>query len=161
MKILVDADACPVVSQIESIARKHHIPVILFCDTHHILQSTYSEVKTIGAGADAVDFALVNLCNAGDIVVTQDYGLAAMALGKQAYVMHSSGLQYTDENIGRLLEERHMVKELRRTSRNSNLRGVKSLMRKEDGGLKGVLNKLIQEAFAREKEARHSDTDTI
>lgn len=67
--------------------------------------------------------------------------------------MHSSGLQYTDGNIGRLLEERHMVKELRRTSRNSNLRGVKSLMRKDDGGLKGVLNKLIQEASARERES--------
>lgn len=153
MKILVDADSCPAVKQIESIARRQHVPVVLFCDTHHILQSTYSEVKTIGAGADAVDFALVNLCNAGDIVITQDYGLAAMALGKQAYAMHSSGLQYTDGNIGRLLEERHMVKELRRTSRNSNLRGVKSLMRKDDGGLKGVLNKLIQEASARARES--------
>ena len=98
MKILVDADACPVVSQIEAIARKHHIPVILFCDTHHILHSTYSEVKTIGAGADAVDFALVNLCQAGDIAIMQNYGLAAMALSKQAYAMHSSGLQNTDEN---------------------------------------------------------------
>ncbi len=152
MKILVDADACPVVPQIESIARKHHIPVILFCDTHHILHSTYSEVKTIGAGADAVDFALINLCHAGDIVITQDYGLAAMALGKQAYAMHSSGLQYTDENIGRLLEERHMVKELRRSSRNSNLRGVKSLMKKNDGGFKIVLEKLVQEALAQEAE---------
>ena len=153
MKILVDADACPAVKQIESIARRHRVPVILFCDTHHILQSTYSEVKTIGAGTDAVDFALVNLCHAGDIVITQDYGLAAMALGKQAYAMHSSGLQYTEENIGRLLEERHMVKKLRRTSRNSNLRGMKKLMRKDDGGFKAVLDKLIQEASARERES--------
>ncbi len=133
--MLVDADACPAVSQIEAIARKHHIPVILFCDTHHILHSTYSEVKTIGAGADAVDFALVNLCQAGDIAIMQNYGLAAMALSKQAYAMHSSRLQNTDENIGRLLEERYIVKELRRSSRNFNLRGVKSLMKKHDGGV--------------------------
>ena len=155
MKILVDADACPVVPQIESIARKHHVPVILFCDTHHILHSTYSDVRTIGAGADAVDFALVNLCQAGDIVITQDYGLAAMVLSKHAYAMHSSGLQYTDENIGRLLEERHMVKELRRSSRNSNLRGVKNLMKKNDGGFKAVLSKLIQEALVQERELAH------
>ncbi len=150
MKILVDADACPVVSQIESVARKHHIPVILFCDTHHILRSTYSEVKTIGAGTDAVDFALINYCCAGDIVITQDYGLAAMALGKQAYAMHYSGLQYTDENISRLLEERHMVKMARRSSRRPRVRGIKNLMRKEDGGFVAVLNQLIQEALTRE-----------
>ena len=153
VKILVDADACPVVHQIESIARKHHIPVILFCDTHHILQSGYSEVRTIGAGADAVDFALANLCQEGDIVVTQDYGLAAMVLEKRAYVMHSSGLRYTDENIGRLLEERYMIKELRRTSRNANLSGVKSLMKKNDGGFKTVLEKLVQEALVKEAES--------
>ena len=153
MKILVDADACPVVREIESVAKKHRVPVILFCDTHHILHSGYSEVKTIGAGADAVDFALVNFCHTGDIVITQDYGLAAMALGKRAYVMHSSGLRYTDENIGRLLEERYMVKELRRPSRNSNLRGVKSLMKKHDGGFKVVLEKLVQEVLAKEAES--------
>ena len=146
MKILVDADACPVVREIESVAKKHRVPVILFCDTHHILHSGYSEVKTIGAGADAVDFALINHCHAGDIVITQDYGFAACA-------MHSSGLQYTDENIGRLLEERYMVKELRRSSRNSNLRGVKSLMKKHDGGFKVVLEKLVQEVLAKEAES--------
>ncbi|MBQ8699201.1 MAG: YaiI/YqxD family protein [Schwartzia sp.] len=150
MKILVDADACPVVRQIEAVARKHHVPVILLCDTNHILQSKYSEVRTIGAGADAVDFALVNLCHAGDIVVTQDYGLAAMALGKKAYAVHSSGLRYTDENISRLLEERHMVKELRRSSRNANLRGIKNLMKKADGGFKAVLGNLLLEALENE-----------
>lgn len=58
MKILVDADACPVVSVVEHVAKKYGIPVILLCDTNHVLQSAYSEVKVIGAGADAVDFWL-------------------------------------------------------------------------------------------------------
>ena len=65
MKILVDADACPVVSIVEHMAEKYGIPVILLCDTNHVLQSEYSEVKVIGAGADAVDFALVGLCQKG------------------------------------------------------------------------------------------------
>ena len=143
MKILVDADDCPVVSQIEAIARKHHIPVILFCDTHHILHSTYSEIKTNGVGA------LCNLCDTGDVVVTQDYEVAAMALWRQAYALHSSGLRYTDENISRMLDERHMVKEqLRRSFRNSSLRGAISLMQKDDGSFKAVLEELVQEASA-------------
>ena len=76
MKIFVDADACPVVRITEKIAEKYLIPVMLLCDTNHVLNSDYSEIKIIGAGADAVDFALVNLCRAGDLVITQDFGLA-------------------------------------------------------------------------------------
>ena len=75
MRILVDADACPVVSIVEKTAKKYEIPVILLCDTNHVLYSDYSEVITVGAGADAVDFKLVSLCQKGDIVVTQDYGV--------------------------------------------------------------------------------------
>ena len=106
MKILVDADACPVVLIVEHMAEKYGIPVILLCDTNHVLQSEYSEIKVIGAGADAVDFALVGLCQKGDLVVTQDYGVAAMILGKGAYGIHQSGKWYTDENIDRMLMER-------------------------------------------------------
>ena len=69
MKIYVDADACPVIGIVEKIAQKYQIPVMLLCDTNHILSSQYCEVKIIGAGADAVDFALINLCKKGDIVV--------------------------------------------------------------------------------------------
>ena len=67
MKILVDADACPVVTIVEEIAEKYGIPVILLCDTNHVLRSEYSEIKIIGAGADAVDFALVGICEKGDL----------------------------------------------------------------------------------------------
>ena len=72
MKIYVDADACPVVRIVEKVGKENKIDVCLLCDTNHVLQSDYSEIKIIGAGADAVDFALVNLCKAGDIVVTQE-----------------------------------------------------------------------------------------
>ena len=84
--------------------------MILLCDTNHVLSSEYSEVRVIDAGADAVDFALVSLCRKGDIVVTQDYGVAAMALGKGAYGIHQSGKWYTQENIDLMLMERHLAK---------------------------------------------------
>ena len=91
MKIYIDADACPVTRIAEHVAREHNIPVVLLCDTNHVLTSDYSEIRVIGAGADAVDIALINMCRPGDIVVTQDYGVAALALGKGAKAIHQSG----------------------------------------------------------------------
>ena len=82
MKIFVDADACPVVRIVEDVAEKYRIDVALLCDTNHILTSDYSEVIVVGAGADAVDYKLISICHKGDIVVSQDYGVAAKALGK-------------------------------------------------------------------------------
>ena len=123
LQILVDADACPVVRQVEAVARKHGIPVTLLCDEHHIMHSDYSQVRHISSGADAVDIALMNLCRRGDVVVTQDYGVAAMALGKGAYAIHHSGKRYTDDNIDLMLMERHLVKKARRASGKHHLRG--------------------------------------
>jgi hypothetical protein len=122
MKIYVDADACPVVRIVEQVAKKYEIPVMLLCDTNHVLSSDYSEIKVIGAGPDAVDFALVNLCTKSDIVVTQDYGVAAMALGKGAYAIHQSGKWYTNDNIDLLLMERHLNKKARRASAKNHLK---------------------------------------
>ena len=143
MRIFVDADACPVVSQTEDAVRRHGVSVTLLCDTNHVLRSDYSEVKVIGAGADAVDFALVNLCRAGDIVVTQDYGVAAMALGKRAYALHQDGWQYTDENIDRLLAERHMAKKARRASHRNHLKGPRKRTEAENARFAESLGRLL------------------
>lgn len=145
MQIYVDADACPVVRIVESIARKYQVSVTLLCDTNHVLSSDYSEVKVVGAGADAVDFALINLCRKGDIVVTQDYGVAAMALGKGAYGIHQSGKRYTDENIDQMLMERHLGKKARRASSKNHLRGPRKRTQEDDVKFAGAFEKLILE----------------
>ena len=144
MRILVDADACPVVRNIEEIAEQYNIPVCLFCDTNHVLTSSYSEVKIIGAGADAVDFALVNQCQKGDLVVTQDYGVAAMALGKGAYGIHQSGKWYTNENIDRMLMERHMAKKARMGKGKHHLKGPAKRTEKDNRMFEESFIKLIQ-----------------
>ena len=130
MKILVDADACPVVKQVEKIAKKHRVPVILLCDTNHILSSNYSEIKVIGAGADAVDIALANLCQSGDIAVTQDYGVAALVLGKGGYAIHQSGKIFTNENIDGLLMERHTTKRQECHLQKIISKGLKSVQKR-------------------------------
>ena len=147
MKILIDADACPVVSIVEHMAEKYGIPVILLCDTNHVLQSEYSEVKVIGAGADAVDFALVGLCQKGDLVVTQDYGVAAMILGKGAYGIHQSGKWYTDENIDRMLMERHISKKIRRSKSKYHLKGPAKRTAEDDVRFEESLERLILKIF--------------
>ncbi len=115
MKILVDADACPVKDIIETVAESLRIPVVMLIDTSHILSSRYSEIILVSKAPDAVDFALINRTSKGDIVVTQDYGVAAMALGKGAYAIHPGGKLYTEHNIDIMLMERDIAKKCRRS----------------------------------------------
>jgi hypothetical protein len=114
MKILVDADACPVKHIIEKVASSLNIPVLMVVDTSHILESDYSKIIQVSKAPDAVDIALINRTVAGDIVVTQDYGVASMALGKRAFAINQFGKYYTEENIDQLMFERHLSKKQRR-----------------------------------------------
>ena len=150
MQIFVDADACPVTRIVEQTARDRGIPCSLLCDTSHVLSSDYSEIKIIGAGADAVDFALINLCHKGDIVVTQDYGVAAMALGKGAYAIHQSGRWYTNENIDRLLMERHMAKKARMGKGKHHLKGPAKRTQEDDDRFRESFEKLMEMAGGKE-----------
>ena len=145
MTIYIDADACPVIRIVEDIARKHGIPVILLCDTNHQLKSDYSTVRVIGAGADAVDIALINLCKRGDIVVTQDYGVAALALGKGAKAIHQSGKWYTDDNIDGLLMERHLAKKARRSGKH-HLKGPAKRTEEDDRRFAESFERMIIQA---------------
>lgn len=116
MKILIDGDACPVREICKRIARERGLEYIVFCDTSHVITTDYGKVVVVGKGADAVDFVLINQVSKGDVVITQDYGVATMALGKSAIAMHHSGMEYTTYNIDQLLFERHLNQKQRRGS---------------------------------------------
>lgn len=123
MKILVDADACPVKEIIVKIAKEWDIPVWMFTDTSHILEDDYSRIVIVGQGKDSVDFALINQTQREDIVVTQDYGVASMALSKGAHAIHPGGLIYDSQNMDRLLFERYLAGKVRRAGgRTSSIR---------------------------------------
>lgn len=147
MEIYVDADACPVVDIVEKTAIKYQIPVTLLCDTNHVLTSGYSEVIVVGAGADAVDYKLISLCHRGDIVVSQDYGVAAMALGKGAYAIHQSGKWYTDENIDQMLMERHLNKKARRASQKKHFKGPKKRTGEDDERFAQSFERMVKAAL--------------
>ena len=143
MQIFVDADACPVVDIVESVAEKYNIPTTLLCDTNHVLYSDYSKVIVVSAGADAVDYKLISICHRGDIVVTQDYGVAAMALGKGAYAIHQSGKWYTNENIDQMLMERHINKKARRCSSKNHIKGPRKRTEEDDVRFVRSFEKLV------------------
>lgn len=146
MRVFIDADACPVVSIVENISKKYNIPVTLLCDTNHVLTSEYSEVIVVGAGADAADYKLISICHRGDIVVSQDYGVAAMALGKGAFAIHQSGKWYTNDNIDQMLMERHLNKKARRSSHKNYIKGPKKRTEEDDERFTQSFERMIKMA---------------
>jgi len=114
LRILVDADACPVKDIIIKVAKQFSIPVTMIIDTAHELNDGYSTIITVGQDRDSADFALMKLLTIDDIVVTQDYGLAALVLGKGAKALNQNGLVFTDNNIDKLLFERFLGQKVRR-----------------------------------------------
>ena len=110
----------------------------------------YSEVIVVGAGADAVDYKLISICHKGDIVVSQDYGVAAMALGKGVYAIHQSGKWYTNENIDQMLMERHLNKKARRGSNKNHMKGPGKRIDEDDVRFAQSFEKLIRMAKSKE-----------
>lgn len=143
MRILIDADGCPVVDIAIDVAKQYNIEVIILCDTSHIFEKDGVKTITVSKGADSVDFALVNMIKSGDIVITQDYGLAAMCLSRKASVISQNGLIYTDINIDALLSARHMAKKIRLAG--GRLKGTPKRTKEQDEAFKATLKSLLKE----------------
>ncbi|NLB88854.1 MAG: YaiI/YqxD family protein [Syntrophomonadaceae bacterium] len=108
MRIIVDADSCPVKEIIEEVAREYMVPVVMVSNLNHNITSNYSEIVVVDGNSQAADLAIINMTNGKDIIVTQDYGLASMVLGKKAQAISPSGNIYSLKNIDTLLMQRHI-----------------------------------------------------
>lgn len=143
MKIFIDADGCPVVDITVRIAKKYSLECFIICDTAHEFQKEGAKTVVVEKGADSVDFRLVNLVSAGDIVVTQDYGLAAMCLARKAVPLSQNGLVFTDKNIDELLFSRYVSKKIRNAG--GRIKGPSKRTDEQDKRFEEVLEKLIQQ----------------
>ncbi|HLR54451.1 MAG TPA: YaiI/YqxD family protein [Pseudogracilibacillus sp.] len=117
MNIIIDADACPVQTEIINIAQIYELPVTLVKSyAHYSSEALPSHVSVVyvDKGAEMADFKIIQLAKQSDLVITQDYGLASMALGKKCYVMHHTGFMYTAKNIDNLMARRHANQAARR-----------------------------------------------
>ena len=142
MKILIDADGCPVVDIAINLGKKYNIKTVIMCDTSHIINKVGVETVTLSKGSDSVDFALVNKMSKDDIIITQDYGLAAMVLSKGGYPINQNGLIYSDKNIDQLLFTRHLSKKIRNSGQRT--KGPKKRTKDDDIKFKEGLIYLIE-----------------
>lgn len=141
MRILIDADGCPVVNETIKIAHKFNLESIIFCDTSHNFDEKNIKVIVVSKGIDAVDFAILNNIEKGDIVITQDYGLASLVLSRNSYAINQSGMVYTNENIDELLYSRYISKKMRNSG--ARIKGPKKRDKSQDIIFKENLEKLI------------------
>lgn len=142
MKLLIDADGCPVVDIAVRICRSNSIPCLLLCDTAHEFYKDGAQTFIFDKGADSVDYALVNRIFPGDIVITQDYGVASMSLSKKAQVLHQDGWEYTSDNIDALLLARHESRKYRASG--GRTKGLKKRSKEQDKAFEQALIHMIQ-----------------
>lgn len=142
MKIFVDADGCPVVNIAIEIAKEYGLEIIVVKNFAHMIKSSYAEIVSVDIENDSADFYIVNRVSKGDIVITQDYGLAALCISKEAYPINQNGLVYTPFNIDGMLNTRHVHRELRKSGKHHSK--FKKRTRENDDKFKKSFKRLIE-----------------
>ena len=141
MKIIIDADACPVVDIAVDIAKERNLECIIVCDNTHSIQKDGAVTVVVDKGADSADCKIANLTEKGDVVITQDYGLAALVLGKSAKALNQNGMIYTDNNIENLLFTRYIGKKER--MEGNRTKGPKKRTAQNDADFIKAFNKCL------------------
>lgn len=154
LKLLIDADACPVLDLAIAISSEYEIKPILFCDTSHRIEREGIITITVPKGPDSVDFTLVNTLTPNDIVITQDLGLAAMVLARCGYVIDQNGREMTSDNIEQLLYFRHVGQKIRRAG--GRTKGPKKRTHENNQAFEIEFRQLCERAVLAEKRG-HSD----
>lgn len=142
MRLLIDADGCPVVDIAIRLCKQYGISCLLLCDTAHEFYRDGAETLVFDKGADSVDFAIVSRVSPGDIVITQDYGLASMCLARSARILHQDGWEYTRDNIDALLLARHESRKLR--AAGGRTKGPKKRTAAQNAAFEAAFQKLLQ-----------------
>ena len=144
MKVLIDADACPVTDIAVRLCKRYQVTCFLLCDTAHTMHRDGAQTLIFDKGSDSVDFALVNRTNSGDIVITQDYGVASMCLAKGARILHQDGWEYTQWNIIGLMEQRHIAKKHRMAG--GRIKGPSKRTATQDKAFADTFRALLQQS---------------
>ena len=141
MRVYIDADGCPVVDITARLAKKAGVDCFIVCDTSHDYEKEGAKTITVPKGNDSVDFVLVNLVRKGDVVITQDYGLAAMCLARGATAVSQNGLIYSDSNIDSLLMQRYTAKKIRLAG--GKMKGPSKRTAEQNRAFEETLEKLL------------------
>jgi uncharacterized protein YaiI (UPF0178 family) len=145
MTVLIDADGCPVVDLTVRLTNQAGVGCVIICDTSHVFEKNGAKTIIVSKGNDSVDFTLVNMIQKGDIVITQDYGLAAMCLARGAVPVNQNGMIYNENNIDGLLMQRYTAKKIRMSG--GRLKGPPKRTQEQNIAFENTLKKLINELF--------------
>ena len=143
MTLIIDADGCPVRDITVQMAKSYHLDAIIVCDINHLIRDNYASVITVDKGFDAVDFKIVGIMKKGDLVITQDYGLASLVLSKGGYSMDQNGMLYTDDNIEMLLLRRHISKGIRKAG--GKTKGPSKRKKENDVNFKSSIREFLDQ----------------
>lgn len=143
MRIIIDGDGCPqgVKRTCEEAANHFNIDLITVVDMAHYIFSNYT-VITVEQGRDAVDYKIIELLKNEDIVITQDYGLASLAMKKAKCVIHTNGFIFTEKNIENLLHTRYIGQKIRKAGKKT--KGPKKRTNLQDEKFKITLFNMIK-----------------
>ena len=148
MKIFVDGDGSPVKETVIEVAVEKALDVVIVTSVDHYSLKDYPENVSfvyVDKGADAADFKIVQLIKKGDLLITQDYGLASLVLPKGVLVLHQLGYQYTKENIDGLLELRYFSGQIRR--KGGRTKGPKPFTDQDRITFKQALIELVERSL--------------
>ena len=142
MRVLIDADGCPVTDITLQLCHEFQIPCTILCDTAHQFHRPGVQILVFDKGSDSVDYAIVNRVCPGDLVITQDYGLASMCLSRNCRILHQDGWEYTRDNIDALLLVRHESRKHR--AAGGRFKGPKKRTTQQDLAFEQTLRRILQ-----------------
>lgn len=150
MRVIIDGDACPqkVREICEQAANNFGIKLIIVVDMEHYIISEH-EVIVVEKGRDSVDFKIVRIFEEGDILITQDYGLASLVLSKALAVIHPAGFFINNNNIDNLLQSRYLGEQIRKQGLKT--KGLSKRTKEQDEKFKKCLYKVLNEIFRSDK----------
>ena len=142
MTLIIDADGCPVRKEAVKLAKRYQLAAVIVSDINHMIHDKYAKVVTVDKGYDSADFKIIGMMKAGDMVITQDYGLASLVLSKGGYAMDQNGMIYDNDNIDMLLLRRHVSKNIRKAG--GKTKGPSKRKKEDDLLFESSLEKFIQ-----------------
>lgn len=144
MKILVDADACPVKEIIIDVASEFGCHVVMISNPSHLIPDyPGAEWIVVEGTSQSADIELVNRTGSDDVIVTADYGVAAMALARGGRPISPRGHIYKDDNIDGMLAKRHFQKVAARSGQK--FKGPSKHSDEDDGRFEKNLRKILEE----------------
>lgn len=144
MKVLVDADACPVIDEIVEVCAKFAIKLTIVCDDSHVIEKENVEIIVVEKGFDSSDYKILSLVSQNDLVVTNDYGLSALVLAKKSFVINFDGKIISELIIDSMLASRAFSAKMRKS--NVRLKGPSKRSSEQNTIFKENLEKFIRQS---------------